>query len=202
LHVATLASVLTDGRWIEPWWVDRIVDAQGRSVDAPDRRPTRRVISPEVADRLRSMLVSTTKSGTAKSAFRTRRGVPLIPGVDVAGKTGNLTAGEPFGRYEWFLGLAPANAPTIGVVVLQVQSNMWWSRSTELGAKILQSVFCEERRCRESLANRWTGDLGEWTDPLLISELENRLAGAQGDAETRAVSTSRTASNARPPNPL
>jgi cell division protein FtsI/penicillin-binding protein 2 len=131
------------------------------------------VLPQKVADRLRSMLVATTTSGTAKRAFRTRRGRPLIPGIDVAGKTGNLTGGDPFGRYEWFLGLAPAEAPTIAVVVLQVQSNLWWSRSSELAAKVLQKVFCEAKRCQARLADRWTGDLDDWTAPLLISELEH-----------------------------
>ncbi len=201
LHVATLGSILTDGRWIEPWWVDRIVDAHGRSLEGPQRRPTRRVISREVADRLRGMLVGTTKMGTAKSAFRTRRGRPLIPGIDVAGKTGNLTAGEPFGRYEWFLGLAPAEDPTIAVVVLQVQSNLWWSRSTDLAARILREVFCEANRCRETLANRWTGDLGEWAAPLLISELEEDVALTHPDAGAHSTS-SNAASNAARPNPL
>ena len=118
------------------------------------------------------MLVETTAAGTAKAAFHTRRGRPLIPGIDIAGKTGNLTAGEPFGRYEWFLGLAPAEDPTIAVVVLQVQSNLWWSRSSELAAQVLRTVFCDSKGCTSQLGDRWTGDLREWTAPLLISELE------------------------------
>jgi len=173
LHVATLASILTNGRLIEPWWIDRVVDSHDRSLGLPGRAAERRVLPQKAADRLRSMLGATTTSGTAKRAFRTRRGRPLIPGIDVAGKTGNLTGGDPFGRYEWFLGLAPAEAPTIAVVVLQVQSNLWWSRSSELAAKVLQKVFCEAKRCQERLADRWTGDLDDWTAPLLISELEH-----------------------------
>jgi len=172
LHIAALASILTEGVSIEPWWIDRVVDSRGHSVELPRRADERRVLTQEIADQLRSMLVATTTAGTAKSAFRTRRGRPLIPGIDVAGKTGNLTGGDPFGRYEWFLGLAPAEKPTIAVVVLQVQSNLWWSRSSELAAKVLHTVFCEAKRCQAALADRWTGDLDEWTTPLLISELE------------------------------
>jgi len=181
LHVAALASVLTDGRLIEPWWIDRVVDSRGRSLELPRRAAERRVLSQEVADQLRSMLVATTTVGTAKSAFRTRRGRPLIPGIEIAGKTGNLTGGDPFGRYEWFLGLAPAEDPTIAVVVLQVQSNLWWSRSSELAAKVLHTVFCESRRCQAGLADRWTGDLDDWTAPLLISELERHSLISRAD---------------------
>jgi len=175
LHIASLASILTGGRWIESYWIDRVVDSSGRSVRVPARAQSRPVLSQAIADRLRSMMVGTTTRGTAKSAFRTRRGRPLLGDIDVAGKTGNLTGSDPYGRYEWFLGLAPAEDPTIAVVVLQLQSNLWWSRSSELAAKVLRSVFCDKAGCRSSLSDRFTGDLSGWTDPLLISKLERPL---------------------------
>lgn len=173
LHVAQLASVLTHGNRIEPWWIDRIVDAQGRSLPLPARAPAQRVLSPERAETLRSMMIATTTRGTARSAFRDRRGRPRLGGVEVAGKTGNLTGEDPYGRYEWFLGLAPAEDPTIAVVVLQLQSNLWWSRSSELAAEILRKVFCDRGGCRSELATRWTGDLGPWAAPRLVSDLVN-----------------------------
>jgi len=172
LHVAQLAGILTHGKLIEPWWIDRVVDGSGHSLELPPRAADRRVIEPATAERLRSMLVATTTRGTAKSAFRTRRGRRLLGEVEVAGKTGNLTGRDPFGRYEWFLGLAPADEPKIGVVVLQLQGHLWWARSSELAARILQEIFCQRGSCRAELANRWTGDLGGFTAPILISELE------------------------------
>jgi len=179
LHVASLTSILTGGKWIEPWWVDRIVDEGGRSLALPERSPARRVLSEEQAAELRSMMVGTTTRGTAKSAFRTRRGRPLLGGIRVAGKTGNLTGQDPFGRYEWFVGLAPAEDPKIAVVVLQLQSNLWWSKSSELAARVLKSVFCDRSGCRPERADRWTGDLGDLAAPLLISNLERPLRGSR-----------------------
>jgi cell division protein FtsI/penicillin-binding protein 2 len=175
LHIASLATILTGGQWIESWWIDRVVDSSGRSIPIPARAPSRPVISQDVADQLRSMMVGTTTKGTARSAFRPRRGRPMLGEIDVAGKTGNLTGSDPYGRYEWFLGLAPAENPTIAVVVLQLQSNLWWSRSSELAAKVLRSVFCDREGCRESLSDRFTGDLSSWTDPLRIRELRHPL---------------------------
>jgi len=173
LHVAQLASVLTHGLRIEPWWIDRIVDVQGRSLALPPRAPASRVLSPDRARMLRSMMIATTTRGTARSAFRDRRGRPRLGAIEVAGKTGNLTGNDPYGRYEWFLGLAPAEDPTIAVVVLQLQSNLWWARSSELAADILRRVFCDRGGCREELATRWTGDLGAWAAPRLVSDLVN-----------------------------
>jgi cell division protein FtsI/penicillin-binding protein 2 len=175
LHVASLTSILTGGEWIEPWWVDRVLDHEGRSLSLPIRSEHRRVLSEERARELRSMLVATTTRGTAKSAFRNRRGRPMLGEIRVAGKTGNLTGRDPFGRYEWFMGLAPVEDPKIAVVVLQLQSNLWWSKSSELAARILKTVFCDKSGCRAERANRWTGDLGDWAAPLLISNLEGPL---------------------------
>lgn len=173
LHVAQLASVLTHGHRIEPWWIDRVVDAQGRSLALPPRAPAQAALPPERAEMLRSMMVATTTRGTARSAFRDRRGRPRLGAIEVAGKTGNLTGEDPYGRYEWFLGLAPAEDPTIAVVVLQLQSNLWWARSSELASDILRRVFCDRGGCREELAARWTGDLGAWAAPRLVSDLVN-----------------------------
>jgi penicillin-binding protein A len=170
LHVAQIASILTHGEWVEPWWIDRVVDAYGRPLHLQERRPNRPVLSREVADRLRSMLVATTKRGTAKSAFRDRRGRPRVGSINVAGKTGNLTGWDPYGRYEWFLGLAPAEDPTIGVVVLQLQGHMWWRRSTELASDVLRAVFCDKAGCRPEHADRLTAEPEGWTLPQLISQ--------------------------------
>jgi len=181
LHVASLTSILTGGRWLEPWWVDRIIDSRGRSLELPARSPARRVLSSERAAQLRSMMVATTKRGTAKSAFRTRRGRPLLGEIEVAGKTGNLTGRDPYGRYEWFVGLAPADDPRIAVVVLQLQSHLWWARSSELAARVFKTVFCDRAGCRSERADRYTGDLGDLAAPLLISDLERPLRVSRAD---------------------
>ncbi len=157
LHAAQLADSLARGQLVEPYWVERIVDVRGRSIALPPRSAPRHIMTPEVADELRSMLVRTTTRGTARSAFRDRRGRPRLGDVRVAAKTGNLTGDEPYGRYEWFMGVAPAEAPTIAVAVLQLQADLWWVRSSEIGADVLSAIFCEQRDCRPELATRFTG---------------------------------------------
>ncbi len=173
LHVASLASVLADGRLVEPRWIDRVVDAENHVVALPGTTVPRRVVSPRTADELRELMVATTKRGTARRAFRTRRGVPLLGPIEVAGKTGNLNGTNPSGRYEWFFGLAPAENPKVGVVVLQVHGHLWWARSSELAANILRSVFCEGSACRAELATRFTSLPATTAQtPVLVSDLE------------------------------
>ncbi|MEE3327169.1 MAG: penicillin-binding transpeptidase domain-containing protein [Myxococcota bacterium] len=170
LHAVQLAASLVSGERVEPWWVDRILDAEGRELSLPPRSAPERVMSAETAAELRKMLVRTTTHGTARSAFRDRRGRPRLGDVKVAGKTGNLTGSSPQGRYEWFMGLAPAKNPRVAIVVLQLQSNLWWSKSSELAANLLTEIFCERKVCRADLADRFTGSLGGAVAPVLLSD--------------------------------
>jgi len=175
LHVASLASVLADGRLVAPRWIDRVVDARGREIVLPPAAAPERVISAANAENLRELLVATTKRGTARRAFRTRRGVPVLGSIEVAGKTGNLNGRDPTGRYEWFFGVAPASRPTVGVVVMQVHGHLWWARSSELAANILRSVFCEGSACRPELAARYTAPPTRARAPsMLVSDTQAR----------------------------
>ncbi|MDP6980494.1 MAG: penicillin-binding transpeptidase domain-containing protein [Myxococcota bacterium] len=170
LHAARLAATLANGQSVEPWWVDRVVDGQGRELVGPPRPEPRRVLSRERADELREMMVRTTTRGTARSAFRDRRGRPKLGPVKVSGKTGNISGSEPRGRYEWFVGAAPADDPTVAVAVVQVHGHLWWKKSSEIAADVFSQVFCEKRRCEPQLANRYTGRLGEPAAPIFLSE--------------------------------
>ena len=112
-------------------------------------------MSPELAATLREMLVDTTTRGTATSAFRDRRRRPLLGEIRVAGKTGSLAGREPSGRYEWFVGVAPADAPRLAVATLLVQGDLYWRTASQIAAEVLRRAFCEERRCSAARADRW-----------------------------------------------
>jgi cell division protein FtsI/penicillin-binding protein 2 len=115
-------------------------------------------MSPEQTDELRSMLVRTTTAGTARHAFRDRRGRPLLGEVRVAGKTGSLSGQDPPGKYQWFIAVAPADRPRVAVAVLQVHGPRWWRTSSQVGADVLREIFCDGRACREDLAARYLRD--------------------------------------------
>ena len=68
------------------------------------------------------------------------------------------------------MGLAPAEKPRVAIVVLQLQSNLWWSKSSELAADLLSEIFCERKTCRANLADRYTGALGGAVAPVLLSD--------------------------------
>jgi len=105
------------------------------------------------------MLVDTTERGTARRAFRTRRG-PLLGPVRVAGKTGSLSGRDPDGRYEWFVGVAPADEPKIALAVVLVQQPRWWVTPSQVAAETLKKIFCSPAPCRPEAVERWLAEPG------------------------------------------
>ncbi len=147
LHAVQLAAVLAHGKRVAPRWVARVEGDGGLEMPlAPTPEPVR-VLTPGLAKDLREMLVDTTRRGTARKAFRTRRGHPLLKGIDVAGKTGSLNGRDPTGRYEWFIGVAPADEPKLAVATVAVQGPLYWMSASQLAAEVLKVAFCPKGVC-------------------------------------------------------
>lgn len=155
LHAVQLAAMLAHGELVAPRWVERVVDPQGRELALPASPAPRRVLGPELTDELRGMLVDTTRLGTARRAFRKRGGAPLLGSVAVAGKTGSLSGRSPDGRYEWFIGVAPADSPRVAVATVLVQNDLWWRNASQIAAEVLRGVFCNDGDCRAENAGRY-----------------------------------------------
>jgi cell division protein FtsI/penicillin-binding protein 2 len=154
LHAVSLAAALADGWRLEPHWIQRISDAGGRELVLPPQRPRQRVLTSELARELREILAETTVRGTARRAFRDRRGRPLLQKVKVAGKTGSLDGEDPDGRYEWFIGVAPVDHPTIAIAVVSVQAPLYWVSASQVGAEVLKAIFCPKGVCYPAAAER------------------------------------------------
>jgi peptidoglycan glycosyltransferase len=85
-------------------------EMDGDSVVAKLEQPaSRRVMSADVAHTVRDLMVSVVDNAQANGV--------AIPGVKVAGKTGTAEAGDGT-SHAWFISFAPANDPTIVVVVV------------------------------------------------------------------------------------
>jgi cell division protein FtsI/penicillin-binding protein 2 len=155
LHAAQLAASLVDGELVTPRWIDRVIDGTGRELSLPAVAGPRRVMRPTLAAELREMLVDTTTRGTARSAFRRRNGRPKLGEIKVAGKTGSLSGVDPKGKYEWFIGVAPADDPKLAVAAVVVHGDLWWSGASQLAADVLTRAFCDRGKCRPAHAERW-----------------------------------------------
>jgi cell division protein FtsI/penicillin-binding protein 2 len=126
LHgVLIAATIANDGRMPRASVVDSVIDAQGSVVWEHTPQVHREVIGRLTARALNRMMRSTVRRGTARRAFHDDRGIPFLPGIEIAGKTGTLTAERPFRGYTWWVGFAPADAPTIAVAALVINEPEW-----------------------------------------------------------------------------
>jgi penicillin-binding protein 1A len=91
---AAYAAIANQGTWVEPYMIDRVVEAGGRQLE--QRTPvTRTTTDPRVAFVLTHMMQGVVQRGTAAAL----RGLPL----SIAGKTGTTDSYSD----AWFVGFTP-----------------------------------------------------------------------------------------------
>jgi cell division protein FtsI/penicillin-binding protein 2 len=158
MHAARMAMTLANGRQLEPYWIARVTDGGGRVLQLPPRRPPKQVLTPELASELRTMMIETTVTGTARRGFTGEGGAPVLGPVQVSGKTGTLSGKNPDGLYEWFAGVAPADDPKIAIAVVSVARNGHRVRATRIASEVLEAVFCGRHGCRPDAVDEFVDD--------------------------------------------
>jgi cell division protein FtsI/penicillin-binding protein 2 len=141
VHAALIAAAVGNGGvMMRPYVVDALEDAKGVRVYQAAPAPLLRVASEKVARQVGGMMEKTVTSGTsAKVFFRNAR--KLRADVGVAGKTGSLTGDDPPGKYEWFIGFAPADDPKIAVASLIVNHDLWHIKGTYVAQAVMKEFF-------------------------------------------------------------
>jgi cell division protein FtsI/penicillin-binding protein 2 len=152
LHGAAIAATIARGGTTPPLrLVERIVDAQGSELDVEGAR-SERVVSAEVAAEVGRMMVGTTEYGTARLGFHDKHsGKKVLPGVEVAGKTGSLDRKDHALAYSWFVGYAPADRPEIAFAVLLGNAPNWRWKAHQVAADLLSGYFNGPRTMPEPI---------------------------------------------------
>jgi cell division protein FtsI/penicillin-binding protein 2 len=144
LHAALIASTIaTGGEMPRALLVDRVLDARGAVVARSTPEVFRRVISVETAQQVNLMMRNTVSHGTARRTFHDPAGVPFLPGITIAGKTGTLSGENPYRGYTWWVGFAPAEHPTIAVAALVVNTPMWRIKASFVAREALRYYFVQ-----------------------------------------------------------
>jgi peptidoglycan glycosyltransferase len=142
LHAAMIAATIANrGKMMRPQLVDRVLDERGKLLLKSEPVVARAVLERRTADQLGRMMRATVAQGTARKYFFDARGTPVLPGVEVAAKTGTLSRESPYRGYSWWVGFAPADAPKIALAVLLVNSPKWRIKAGYVGREALKQFL-------------------------------------------------------------
>jgi len=142
IHAVLLAAaVANNGVMMRPYVVDYINNPQGKTIYKASPAPMTRPMSKETAKQIAEMMVGTVTHGTSSKIFY-KYARKLRNKVGVAGKTGTLRGDDPPGRYEWFVGFAPADEPKIAVASLVVNDlELWRIKGSFVAQAVMKEYF-------------------------------------------------------------
>jgi peptidoglycan glycosyltransferase len=150
LHAAWLsAAVSRGGESIGPTIVRAVKPANGPEIPRTAAGASRRLMPHETADALTTMLEHTVTEGTSFHAFHDAHGMPFLPNLPVAGKTGTLTDDHAHRFYTWFTGFAPshlvAGVHPVAIAVLVVNGPAWRVKANVVARELLQAYFAAQK---------------------------------------------------------
>lgn len=135
LQMALVAAAIANGGVMPtPHYALSVRDAAGAVIRTIEPGPVGQVIRPETARAVTQVMVDAVQAPGAFAA------AARIQGVNVAGKTGTAenASGAPHG---WFIGFAPAEAPTAVVAILLENSPKGGEDAAPLGAAVLRAAL-------------------------------------------------------------
>jgi peptidoglycan glycosyltransferase len=103
------AGIANQGEVMRPYLVREVQGPDLSRLDLTEPEVLSRAVSPAVAAQLTAMMEAVVTKGTGSRA--------RIDGVRVAGKTGTAQGAQGQDPGVWFVGFAPADAPTVAVAV-------------------------------------------------------------------------------------
>jgi penicillin-binding protein A len=134
------AAVANGGELMTPHLTDKVVDPDGRTVTSIAPSVYRRVMTAKTASEINLMMRTVVDEGTGQLA-------QLGSGISFAGKTGTASIG-PAGSGEtqpWFIGFAPANAPTVAIAVTieKTQGQFGGQVAAPIAKQVVQTLLAE-----------------------------------------------------------
>jgi penicillin-binding protein A len=144
VHGAVIGSVVANGGLLRyPVVIKSLEGLQDKKVIYPPMKKDEVVLTPQSADDLRTLFMGTVTQGTAKSSFR--RSLYLLNKLEIGGKTGSLTGGEPRGKRDWFVSYAKSleekNDKGISICVMIVNQKKWYIKSPLLAKNIMEYYY-------------------------------------------------------------
>jgi penicillin-binding protein A len=144
VHGAVIGSIVANGGLLRyPVVIKSLEGIQDSRVIYPPQKKDEVVLTPQSAEDLKTLFMGTITQGTARSSFR--RSLYLLNKLEIGGKTGSLTGGEPFGKRDWFVSYAKSledkNDKGISICVMIVNQKKWYIKSPLLAKNIMEFYY-------------------------------------------------------------
>ena len=182
LQLATAYAVFANGgELLEPALVKEIRTADGKVIYTQKRRVVRRVVSPDVATKIRTMLLNVVENGTALQAD--------ISNYLLAGKTGTprRTVGGRYQSMQYnpnFVGLFPGDDPQY-VIVVKITNPKGTFYGGTTAAPVTKAVLTAALAARDAALDR--GKLATSMQPEKYAKGETSTIAAAQQAAARAA---------------
>ncbi len=144
IHGSVIASVVANGGVLRyPVVIKSLESLKDQKVLYPPLKKDEIALTPQTAEDLRTLFMATVSSGTARSSFR--RSQYLLDKLEIGGKTGSLTGGDPFGKRDWFVSYAKLTEDKsdkgISICVMIVNQKKWYIKSPLLAKNIMEYYY-------------------------------------------------------------
>ena len=144
VHGAVIGSIVANGGVFRyPVVIESLENINDKRILYPPVKKDEIVLTPRTAEDMRTLFMATVRSGTARSSFR--RSKYLLEKLEIGGKTGSLTGGEPQGKRDWFVSYAKSlddkNDKGISICVMIVNKRKWYIKSPLLAKNIIEFYY-------------------------------------------------------------
>lgn len=152
IHGAVIASVVANGGVIRyPVVIKSLQGGKDKKIYYPPLIKDEQVLTTQSAEDLRTLFMATVTEGTARASFR--RSQHLLSKLEIGGKTGSLTGGEPFGKRDWFVSYAKniedKNDKGISICVMIVNQKKWYVKAPLLSKHIMEYYYSNLYRAKK-----------------------------------------------------
>jgi cell division protein FtsI/penicillin-binding protein 2 len=144
VHGAVIGSIIANGGILRyPVVIKSLEGLNDKKIIYPPLKRDEAVLTPRSSEDLRILFQATVTQGTARASFRRSRS--LLEKLEIGGKTGSLTGGEPYGKRDWFVSYAKSledkNDRGISICVMIVNQKRWYVKSSLIAKNIIEYYY-------------------------------------------------------------
>ena len=144
VHGAMMAaSIVNDGKLVEPTIIQRITDNEKKTVYAGRMTVMRQVISRKASQEMKALMAATISYGTCRRTFRGYRRDPVLSKLLIGGKTGSINNKTDELHYDWFVGFCAEKKGTrkLALAVLVVHDKLLRAKAQEFARLAMRYYF-------------------------------------------------------------